>query len=567
MPILKTQEDKYGHTWAYDADEGWKPIDREALEGSFMGNVMRSAGREMQTIGVGTDQAIQQFTRGQVPPAVDARAQQLAGEQQRAGNAAPWATGVGQVLPDVGAGVLGAVAAPEAAVPAMLMREALLGAATGAARPGSIEERLQRAVTGAGLGVAGGALGEVASAGISRGLAVGQGIANRMTGRVAEAVDAGAARVRGSAARTMDEMVPGGQPEAQAAEGIQPGGSTAGAQRTPQGLQGDEHMMEEQALSQTEAAGANIDTAGERAIRARVEDMGYRSPLGAGTRSGSAARWLAGRKEITPWTDPFSQQMKADNQKLMAKTVGEAMGMKDWETITPTEMSFAEATIGDRFNKLGKQIPKIDANDLADAIEGISQTKGVFGNTQAEKMIGNAVENARGHGGELSGAEIMKDRQFLQGEMAQFYKNGQTSQGEALAEAIDRLDTLIQRNAKRLGDADIGDRWTQARKQWQVYEMAKRAGSTNAQGDVNPVSFFNAMKKDRASGGFGQQGPEHGTPQRKAFDLARIMAADQSGIPMTGARLGPLLDVSGRAAGALGLTAVGSSLFNGLTGR
>src|SRR5262245_19753917 len=154
----------------WDADSGqWVPVDKEMMEGSFVGNVGRGAARGLEEIG----QGISGLGTPADPVEIERRqleAQDLEARQQEARTAAPWAEMIGEAAPDIAAGVATAPFAGGMSLPAAIGAEALTGGILGGLRPGSFDERLGRAAIGGALSIGGAALSVPATAGIGSAL-------------------------------------------------------------------------------------------------------------------------------------------------------------------------------------------------------------------------------------------------------------------------------------------------------------------------------------------------------------------------------------------------------------
>jgi hypothetical protein len=183
-----------------------------------------------------------------------------------------------------------------------------------------------------------------------------------------------------------------------------------------------------------------------------------------------------------------------------------------------------------------KELPDIGAGDVSRVLRGISQKKGPAGKSMGQKIVNDMIEEADTRGGIYDGEEMMQTRSELSARAADLYAKGDTSSGETVLNAIQRLDDLIRNVTKKRGQEGTLAKWEKARSQWQLLSMAKRPGVISKTGDVNPVSMLNQMMKEKSSGGFGRDGPARGTKARVLWDIVRVAAGDETHVPMTGYR-------------------------------
>lgn len=511
-----------GLTIGFDSEANdWVPVDKQAFEGSTLGNIARGAGRSVEGIG----QGIKELVGNQNDAArIQAEGEALARRQQAASNAAPVAETVGGAVPDVAAGVGLGLATSGLGLPAMVGAEAGLGAVLGGIRPGTVEERLQGAVVSAGLTVlglgVGAALGPIAVKGIGGAVTAFRGLEGRMLGKINQAVETAGGQLR--------------QADEAAAAVRQPG--SVGAAAAPV----DEAMAQESAaLAATERAGGNIDTLGAGARRETAEALGYRSPLGAGTREGSAARKVAAVRQAGIG-DIFEQQVMHDNQRLISTKVADALGLPNPEQYTSIypDMHLADAEQASKtlFEAVETNMPSIGVDELGKAYSEISQKSGLAQKSLGQKIVNDMVEKARQRGGVLDGEEIMKDRSALSEEMSRLYRDNQVASGDAVKDAIAKLDRTIEQTLKAQKRTDVSQMWEKARSQWQILSMVKRPGVLGRTGEIRPNALMRQMEKDKDSAGFGRDGPVRGSKARQVWDIARVAAEDETHVPLTGYR-------------------------------
>ena len=492
------------------------------------------------------------------PELLTAQQQQLANQgdllqaqQQRAAQSAPIAEAIGGSAPEVAAGVGAGLATGGLGLLPAIAGQAGAGAFTGFLRPGDMQERAANAALGGVLGVLGEVATPVAQAafrGMRAGLNMGEAITGRAAARGANELDIGLSRAE--------------QAAASASRGE---AGSVGAAATPEGEIPEAIRAEGDILQRGEDVGSQIDVASEAASREQAEAHGYRSPFGAGTREGSPERMYASVEQMTPLGDIREQGIKASNQRLLSTSTAETIGIPNPQQATslqPQLIADAEEANGKLFSRVEAELPAIGASDFARTMEGISQKKGPAGRSMGQKIINDSIEEAKQTGGVYDGEQMMQTRQLWAKDMANFYEKNDPSSAQVMRQAIDKLDDLIERLSKKSGKQELMDTWAKARTQWQVQEMVKKPGVISSTGDINTVALMRQMRREKRNGGFGWDGPPRGTPARKLWEIARVHAADQTQVPMTGVR-GVIASQMGKnaqkALGAGALAGVGIS--------
>ena len=164
--------------------------------------------------------------------------------------------------------------------------------------------------------------------------------------------------------------------------------------------------------------------------------------------------------------------------------------------------------------------------------------------------------------GKWDADQIMQTRSRLSARMADLYAKGDTSSGETVMGAINRIDDLLAKRMRQQGKDRLAAYWEKARTQWQVLKMVDRPGAVNlGTGEVNPRTIFSAMRKAKSKGGFGER-PAMGTPQRDLYDALEFAMHNETGEPMTGARALMKSNIGKAAAG----TALGALGAHGIAG-
>lgn len=563
MSIVKKEVGEDGTLWGWENREGkWVELDPAAEQGSTLGNLGRAAVRGFRDVGQGIRE-LQTLPDNPIhPELLTAQQQQLANQgqlleaqQQAASQSAPIAEAIGGSAPEVLAGVGAGLATGGMGLLPAIAGQAGAGAFTGFLRPGDAQERAANAALGGVLGV----LGEVAlpvaqSAfrGMRAGLNMGEAITGRAAARAGNELDIGLSRAE--------------QAAASASRGE---AGSVGAAATPEGEIPEAIRTESDILQRGEDVGSQIDVASEAASREQAEAHGYRSPFGAGTREGSPERMYASVEQMTPLGDIREQGIKASNQRLLSTQVAETIGLPNPKAATslqPQMIADAENANTTLFQQVEANLPAIGASDFARTMEGISQKKGPAGRSMGQKIVNDAIEEAKQVGGVYDGEQMMQTRQLFAKDMANFYEKNDPSSAQVMRQAIDKLDDLIEKLARKSGSDELMDKWARARTQWQVQEMVKKPGVISPTGDINTVALMRQMRREKRNGGFGWDGPPRGTPARKLWEIARVHAADQTQVPMTGVR-GVIASQMGKnvqkmvgagALGGLGLSGAGS---------
>ena len=584
--IIQTHKYEDGSTIGWDTEAeggkgGWVPLDTAMQEGSFLGNVGRGA-----VVGAN------QITQGVSDLLIDDYASQQRGaaqqeQQARAERTAPWATGIGSTVPDVLAGIAAAPLTGGMSVPGMLATEFGVGAATGFLRPGTVEERVGRAVIGGGLNAGGAVVAQPIAQGVGAAVRAFRGVESNTLARIGQASNAAAATIReadtavAGGGADVAANIPARELAARQAEAgrfstaiadleaqLPAGQRSVGAAETPAGeSRGLDALQasEEQIMKETDQAGAALDSPEFNRALQHAQQLGWTPPIGQNTRAFSTARMAQEARNYMPFGDVLEQSAKAGNQALVVRHAAKAMGEEGWQKIQRIDdlIPFSEARIGRDFQSVESRLPSIDAAEYAKGLSSLKLTQGAFQHTEAQKLVNDAIAALKQRG-VLSGEEIMADRKFLSARMSKFYREGDTDNGELLMEAINKLDGVLDREIKRNKyKTGLAEKWAGARQQWQILSMVKHGASADNHGGINAVSLWRQLRKDRSSGGFSRAGPEQPGAARELFDLVRVAADAESGVPKTGAlnlllKQGTRLGVSG-----LGLGAVGHTIWGG----
>ena len=549
MSIVEKRVGKDGTLWGWDDRQGdWVELDAAAEQGSTLGNLGRAAARGFGTIGQGLQELTPLDDNPIHPELLTAEQQQranagqlLEAQSQAASRAAPIAEAIGGAAPEIAAGVgAGIMTGGLGLVPA-LAGQAAAGAFTGFLRPGDTTERAASAALGAAFGLFGEAVpaGAQALKGTMLGLKMGEAITGRASARVANELDVGLSRVEAATAGSGGEA------------------GSVGAARTPQGELGEQALRESQALDIDEAAGANTSNKYDIHQRARLEAEGYKSPLGAQTRLGSAARAAEAVDEFT-LEGSINKSYRANNQKMAVQYASRALGDPDWaarETIELSDLADTRVRLESKYDQLESMAPTIDGKAIAREIKKVISPGGVFEDTRVEAWLKKTLEKAEKIEVE-DGPTMMANLRRIRDMATDASKNGDQHGADALLKLHQQLSDVMGRAAERQGNDAFVEEWKRANSQYRVMKMLEASGSVSGTRDINPKSLLGKMKQNPVSGGFGSAGPDRATPEGKLWDLVSLMDKDQTHVPATGVRQ-LLVRKGARAAATVGGGAAG----------
>lgn len=598
MPITTIVPHKDGGAWGWDSDaNSWVPVDTQAQNGSFVGNVGRAAGRGFGSIGAGL---------GELGPQSEDAA--LSGQiinlqDQAAANAAPWSQAIGTTAPDVLAGVAAGAATGGLGLPATLLGQAAAGGLTAGIRPGSVEERVANAAMGAGLGVAGGALGEAAAKGIAAALEVGRGIATKNGATVARAIEVGGQRVANSQTRAdMEAAAAQAAPDASAPQGQpgdvanpletgqppQPAGSSVGAAQTPTGDLPEESQMWNSALADDDMqAGSRVGNPRVPQIMEDARQIGYEPSTWAEAGKGSRSRLMGAMAEFSPAKDANEAARVTNNAELLNRSAAKSLGLA--LTLDPEENTFTRITAGDLgkvedyldqgYKSVAKELPKQDPKDILNVIADVDENyRHLAGQNIGQQQLDTLRFNLNKSDTPVTGKQFMNTIQALTSSGADAFAKGDSQGGQMLYDAVNNLYNLGEKATKQSpgsygrgrDNTIVGKGWTELRREAQTYMILRKPGAISPDGNVNPRTVYNAMARQKSAGGFGRAGPAKGNANYELFKLSEAHGYDQTGVPPTGVRLAgflakPALRNAGAAGGAAlgvgGLSALGGSIW------
>lgn len=540
MPIKNVQpprspDDKF--LWGYDTEaEQWVPVDRQAYEGSTLGNLARAAGRGVEDI----FQGVRELSTGQTDENLQAR-------QAAAARGAPIAESVGGFAPEVAAAGATALATGGLGfLPALALESGAAGL-TSALRPGTIEERLISGLESAGLNMIGGA----ALKGIVQGFKVGRGVLSATQNRVAAGVEAGETRVaasRAAADAAANENAPAVAP-----------GRSVGAAETPATALDQEIVEQGAAMDVDEAVGANVSNPSFRIAQDAAENLGYKPRPGSGTKGFSATRKAEAWHEMRPDRALAEQRRMFDNNRLLTQTAAKSIGIEDVaqkDTIEIFDLATTEGRLGNLYQEFDRVTPGISGDDFVRAVKPSLAKGGFFDPGRAQSRLAKAVENAQATpGAKMTGEQTLETLRLMKSEAMDALNRGDQHGAEALMNAQFRLTDLVEGIAKRQGKEDLVERIHQANQQWRIAKMLEAPGVLSPQGEINPQAMFRQMVKARSRGGYGTDGPQRGTPERDLWNLVLAARREATGVPMTGARA--LIYAGGRQAGKMAAGGVG----------
>lgn len=508
----KNPDDKY--VWGYDTDaKQWVPVDRQAAEGGFVGNLGRAAGRGFEDVMAGLRQA----STGQSDP-------NLAARQAAASAGAPVAEALGGFAPEAGAAALAGLATGGAGFVPALAAESAAGGAVSAMRPGTFEERILAGLEGAGVNLAGGA----AFKGIMQGFKIGRGILSATQNRVAAGIEAGAERVRTSRAA-----------EAAAAGETQPGAGSVGAAATPAGEVTPEIATQGRVLDVDEATGANVENPSNLIAQQRAEELGWRPAPGSGTKAGSASRLAEAAHELNPFREQFEIRRQFDNNRLLNQSVAKSIGIEDWKTrdvITDQDIADVEGRLSNVYDRIDRETPGISGKAFTRAISRSLQEGGFLDPGRIDAALQKAMEKAGQPGAQMSGEQTVQTLRQLKSMQAEALARGDQHGAETVMRASQNLQDMVEKIADRQGKKDLLDKLHKANQQYRIAQMIQQPGVLNPQGELNPLAMKRQMVRKPMRGGYGRNGPDFGTPERDLWNLVVTAAKEQTGVPMTGAR-------------------------------
>lgn len=565
MNIIATRT-KDGMTLGFDDDSGqWVPLDTAMAEGSTVGNIGRAAVEEMSRIGLGIREA------GSSDPRIaQERALSDQALQSRQG-AAPLAQAVGSVVPDIGAGLVAGALTNGMGVVPMLAGEGLAGASLGAMRPGTAEERVQNAMWGAGLNVAGAAVGlpiaralaGPAERGYVRAMEIYRGIGAKTSETVARGMDNAADLTRqAEAARMM---------EAQRAAGLTDEAGSVGAAKTPQSALPEDIRMMNQTMSS--------ESASETMVRQAAEAHGWQPPPWFGTARGSKARLYGALDEFNPFKDVRESYRVEANQETMAQAMAHALNLapspkNEFTKLMAPDMALAEKMHNEMYQTLRLEImPDIAAKEFSEAFKGISGKTQLLGDSKADSYLKDVVERARGSRAKVDGEEFMKVRQVLADKAAGFRANVDTASAEVMDQAVEKMDEVMQDHLTRMAERaqshdaraaalSIKNTYSEMRRRSNLFRMLGSGAGVANDGAINAATVFRAMKKPKRLGGYGYDGPPPESQLRPLFEIVRAEAASGTAVPPTGVRM--IGEFARRNVGSIGGGVAGAGLGYGL---
>ncbi|MEK1931019.1 MAG: hypothetical protein AAAC47_14800 [Pararhizobium sp.] len=587
MPILDIQSIN-GQTLGYDTDRGdWVPVDPNALGGSTVGNLGRAAGRGMESIGLGIQEAV-----GYAPEATQGAIADLAQRSQAASTAAPVAEAVGQLAPDVAAGVGLGVVTGGLGLAATMGTEAALNAALGGIRPGTTDERLTNALFQGAIGAAGGALGygaasyaskafyelykpagemsEAATFGALRGAAAAEGVTTRQMSAINNELQFGARSIReagdsgAGAGGLADSQLPGG------------GGRSAGAAETPAGAIDPRTQVESEIYAADDAAGMDVNNPQRLKDIKAAEDLGFTFNPGSYTKEGSGARTLEAINQAAPWREAQGLRNEAANRVLLNQNVAKAIGMKNWEqadVITPNDIGTVEADLSNTFEKITGQLPEMRNRDIQRALMDVDTPKGNAPSDRAEQYISMMIQNAEKNPAFIQPRQLMQDRSEMVSMKTKFFAEGFTGEGERMAAAIEALDKVIEKHVKAIGNRRVLHTWRDTRAKYRMLQQVQGPGVISPTNDVNATALFRNMNRSPSKGGYGNmaiQGMKKGDAVRDAYVLSIAQRINAPNRPTTGLMRIPseaIKAATSKAGQAIGGGAVGGAVLNSIWGR
>lgn len=181
-----------------------------------------------------------------------------------------------------------------------------------------------------------------------------------------------------------------------------------------------------------------------------------------------------------PVTAQAFQHELGHNAAQLQKLFLRSMGLDDTQDFTRDVLRLSRQQIGGRFDDVRNAVPEgrligLDPDDMA----AVQELKVLSPRQRRIPLEG------------MNGKQTFEVRSRLNKRMADYYRNGETTAGDDLADIINALDDKI-------GDAigpDMVEAWRTARMQWRVRLAAKRPGVITPDGDVSLKSLTRNLEK------------------------------------------------------------------------
>jgi hypothetical protein len=572
VTIVEKRTGQDGTLWGWDDRQGdWVELDAGAEQGSFLGNVARGIGLAGRELSQGISEVgvpdFENVGSGMLAPTQSfLNREALKAEEAAKSNAAPAATALGRSAPEILATTAMGIATSGMGLVPALAGQAGVGALIGLLRPGDMTERAANAAFGAAMGITGemGAAGISAAKGILLGTRLGEAVTLKSAGRVGRELDASLTQAKQA------ERLAGGVaediPQAGAVRPLSGEGRSVGAAEAPLN-EADQVGLEGLAANRDDLTGARINSRNDQIDRQWAEDqLGYKSPLGAGTHGMSSSRLAEAAGEYTALGDAMNQTYRAGNQKLVSRTAAKALGMEDAATkdvIELDDLALVKGRLANTYDQLERRMPAVSGEDVASVIRPAIKEGGPFDATDVERYLQKAVDKAVKQKGNYSGEEAVNMLRRLGDESTKASAKGDQHGAEMLLHVRQRLNDVLERTAQRQGDDQLVESLRTANTQYRVMKMLEAPGSVSPTRDINPTSLLNKMRRDPVNGGWGSAGPPRGTPEGDLYRLIKLMAKDQTNVPATGVRQLITKRAIGAAAGIGGGTVLGGFLLGG----
>ena len=434
----------------------------------------------------------------------------------------PYASTVGELLPNLATLPLGLTNAAARTVGSVALEQGLIGAVTGAAgyQQGGLGDQALGGVLGGVLG-AGGALA---------GDAFGRVVAARQAARARadellqvalraqQAPAPGGGSISGTIASQVqapavaEQAARAGSIAGQAAEAVAPGGQAAAAQagqarqafgtatRTPQAdplLEGDRLLARADELGLNLTAGQVLDNPSLRQLEASISSF--------------------------PLTSMAEQLRKAGNRRQVNRIFGKALGLEGrTDQITEGALGQVFNNVDREFGEVASQIGQLAPDRrFLHALDAIEQ-RNVLDPVRTEKLVpilANIRDLFEHAGGSISGEAALSWRSSFNQAMRAAAQNGEPQLAQRLMELTGEFDDLIVRQA---GEG-LGERYAKARAQYRLADALAQPGVIKA-GDVMAGRAHNALLRrypaELARGN--QYGRELAPELEDAFDALRI---------------------------------------------
>lgn len=405
----------------------------------------------------------------------------------------PVTSSAAQYLPQVAAGVATGGMGPGV----VAGTEALLGAAT------TPETPLQGAALGALLGGAGELAGPAAAALYGRG----KQLANRMTGSTLDdALAPGIPRAGSSVADDLEQV-------AEAAPQVEPLSQPQGVSSTYASNGGPPQRMadrvtaaiDNEARSSTQVAPTRVagdlmspDELAEYGVPLNRGQAEYLTATTAQPGAATRARAMMADDEArrsSPAMGRVINENIAAQQEAGTNFIGNQLGVPTGVALTDGTVSTAMANIGNRLDAIAEEMGGVPiTKEIRDEVAEVMRLSAGRHTSALQTSIDNALKKADNNGGMLVGQDWQVLRTDLTKQIEKGMKDGKI---DWVNEASDVMDTFTRAMESRL-PTETQRELRKLRKQYAIGATLSKPGTRNADGLVNPTSFYSNWKRPQS---------------------------------------------------------------------